>query len=68
MIVFYTLLAKYLNTEPEIYNYLINYQYDDFNKFKLFKFQSNNYYLTLLLSNLVKYKDDFIGALQQKYK
>ena len=67
MIVFYTLLAKYLNTDPEIYNYLINYQYDDFNKFKLFKFQSNHYYLILLLSDIVKYKDDFTGALQKKY-
>ena len=67
MIVFYTLLAKYLNTEPEIYNYLINYQYDDFNKFKLFKFQSNNYYLILLLSDIVKYKDDLTSALKQKY-
>jgi|TARA_Y100000389_G_C17444472_1_gene510703 hypothetical protein len=67
MIVFYTLLAKYLNTDPEIYNYLINYQYDDFNKFKVFKFQSNHYYLTLLLSNIVKYKNDFKGALKHKY-
>lgn len=67
MIVFYTLLAKYLNTDPEIYNYLINYQYDDFNKFKMYKFQSNHYYLISLLSDIVKYKDNLTGALQEKY-
>ena len=67
MIVFYTLLAKYLNTDTEKYNFLINYQYEDFNKFSMFKFQSNNYYLNHLLSSIVKYENDFTGAIQHKY-
>lgn len=67
MIVFYTLLAKYLNTDTEKYKFLINYQYEDFNKFSMFKFQSNNYYLNQLLSSIIKYEKDFTGALQYKY-
>ena len=66
MIVFYTLLAKYVNIDDERYNFLINYQYDDFNKSSFLKFQPNNYYLYNLLCS--RYHKHLTPTIEDKYK